>query len=52
MLNKKVIRMANLCMIGGLLFNPVFAEQDSEGMSRLEQGKAIAFARFPGPCQA
>lgn len=44
--------MANLCMIGGLLFNPVFAEQDSEGISRLEQGKAIAFDRFKGNCLA
>ncbi len=52
MLNKKVLLMAQLGLIGGLLFSPVFAEQESEEMSRLERGKAIAFDRFKGNCLA
>ena len=52
MLNKKVLLMAKLSVIGGLLCNPVFAEDESEGMSTLEQGKALAFSRFKGNCLA
>ena len=52
MLNKKVLLMAQLGLIGSLLFSPVFAEQESEEMSRLERGKAIAFDRFKGNCLA
>src|SRR5210317_2617599 len=52
MLNKKVLLMANLCLVGGMLFSSVSATQESEEMSRLEQGKAIAFDRFKGNCLA
>ena len=52
MLNKKVLLMAQLGLIGSLLLSPVFAEQESEEMSRLERGKAIAFDRFKGNCLA
>jgi sulfur-oxidizing protein SoxX len=52
MLNKKVLLMAKLSVIGGLLCSPVFAEGESDGMSTLEQGKAIAFNRFKGNCLA
>jgi len=52
MLNKKVLLMAQLCLIGSLLCSPVFAIEDSEEMSSLEQGKAIAFDRFKGNCLA
>ena len=52
MLNKKVLLMAKLSVIGGLLCSPVFAEDESDGMSTLEQGKAIAFSRFQGNCLA
>ena len=52
MLNKKVLLMAKLSLIGGMLFSPAFAAEDAESMSRLEQGKAIAFNRFKGNCLA
>ena len=52
MLNKKVSLMAKLSVMGGLLCSPVFAEGESDGMSELEQGKAIAFNRLKGNCLA
>lgn len=52
MLNKKVSLMAKLSVIGGLLCSPVYAEGESDGMSELEQGKAIAFNRLKGNCLA
>lgn len=52
MLNRKVLLVAKLSVIGGLLCGPVFAEDESDGMSTLEQGKAIAFNRFKGNCLA
>jgi sulfur-oxidizing protein SoxX len=52
MLNKKVLLIVKLSVIGGLLCSPVFAEGDSDGMSELEQGKAIAFSRTKGNCLA
>ena len=52
MLNKKVLLMASLSIVTGSLCSPVFASAESEGMSRLEQGKAIAFNRFKGNCLA
>ena len=52
MLNKKVLMMANLSVIFGLLCSPVFAEGEGDGTSSLEQGKAIAFSRVKGNCLA
>ena len=52
MLNKKILLMAILSVISGLLCSPVFAEGESDGMSKLEQGKAIAFSRIKGNCLA
>ena len=52
MLNKKVLLMAKLGLIGALLFSPVLSAQEDEGVSRLEQGKALAFDRFKGNCLA
>jgi len=52
MLNKNILLMAKLSLVGGMLCNPVFAAEDTEGMSRLEQGKAIAFDRTKGNCLA
>ena len=52
MLNQKFLLMAKLSVVTGLLCSPVFAAAESEGMSRLEQGKAIAFNRFKGNCLA
>lgn len=52
MLNKKVLLMAKLSLIGAMLFSPVFAAQEGDEMSRLEQGEAIAFDRFKGNCLA
>lgn len=52
MLNKRILLTAKLGLISGLLCFPVFAAEDEEEMSRLEQGKAIAFDRFKGNCLA
>jgi len=52
MLNKTVLLMAKLSVISGLSCSPVFAEGESDGMSKLEQGKAIAFTRSKGNCLA
>jgi len=52
MLNKRILLTAKLGLISGLLCFPVFAADDGEEMSRLEQGKAIAFDRFKGNCLA
>jgi len=52
MLNKKLLLIAKLSVMGTLLCGPVFAEGESDGLSKLEQGKAIAFDRFKGNCLA
>ena len=52
MLNKRILLTAKLGLISGLLCFPVFAAEDEEEISRLEQGKAIAFDRFKGNCLA
>ena len=52
MLNKKALLMAKLSLTGAMLFSTAFAAQDSESMSSLEQGKAIAFSRIKGNCLA
>jgi len=52
MLNKEFLLAASLSVATGLLCGTVFAAGESEGMSRLEQGKAIAFDRFKGNCLA
>ena len=52
MLKKKVLLMAKLSLTGAMLFNPAFAAEDTESMSSLEQGKALAFNRFKGNCLA
>lgn len=52
MLNKKYLLMAQLGLVAGLSCSPVFATGENEELSRLEQGKAIAFNRFKGNCLA
>ena len=52
MLIKKVILMAKLAVIGSVLVNPVFADEGEAGISRLEQGKELAFSRTKGNCLA
>ena len=52
MLRKKILLMAKLSLTGAMLFSPAFAAEDSESMSSLEQGKALAFNRFKGNCLA
>lgn len=52
MLNKRILLPATLGLIAGLLCCPVFAAQDGEKVTRLEQGKAITFDRSKGNCLA
>jgi sulfur-oxidizing protein SoxX len=52
MLKNRILLMAKLGLVGGLLCSPVFAAEDNGETSRLEQGKAIAFDRFKGNCLA
>jgi len=52
MLNKQILLMAKLSVIGGLMCSPVFADVENDGLSKLEQGEAIAFNRFKGNCLA
>jgi len=52
MLNRKVLLLAKLGVIGGLFFSPVYAAEENDGVSRLELGKAIAFDRMRGNCLA
>ena len=52
MLKKKVLIMAQLSLIGAMLFSPAFAAEDSGSMSSLEQGKALTFNRVKGNCLA
>jgi len=52
MLKKKVLLMAKLGLTGAILFSPAFAAEDTASMSRMEQGKALAFNRFKGNCLA
>jgi sulfur-oxidizing protein SoxX len=52
MLNKTILLMATLSAISGALFSPVIVAGEGDGLSRVEQGKAIAFNRFKGNCLA
>jgi len=52
MLNKKILLVASLSVIAGLMCSPAFTEGESDSMSRLEQGQAIAFNRVKGNCLA
>ena len=52
MLKKKVLLMAKLSLTGAMLFGPAFAAEDTESMSSLEQGEALAFSRIKGNCLA
>jgi sulfur-oxidizing protein SoxX len=52
MLKKKVLLMAKLSLTGAMLFSSAFAAEDTESMSSLEQGKALAFNRLKGNCLA
>jgi len=52
MLKEKALLMAKLSLTGAMLFSPAFAAEDTESMSSLEQGKALAFNRFKGNCLA
>lgn len=52
MVNDKVLLMATLAVIGGLFSSPVFADEEGDAASRLEQGKTIAFDRMKGNCLA
>lgn len=52
MLNKTFLLMAKLTVISGLLSIPVFAAEENTGISKLEQGKALAFERSKGNCLA
>ena len=52
MLNKTFLLMAKLTVISGLLSIPVFAAEENIGISKLEQGKALAFERTKGNCLA
>lgn len=44
--------MAKLTVISGLLSIPVFAAEENADISKLEQGKALAFERTKGNCLA
>lgn len=44
--------MAKLGLTSAILFSPAFAAEDTASMSRMEQGKALAFNRFKGNCLA
>lgn len=52
MVNEKFLLVSTLALIGGLLFSPVFADEESGAASRLEQGKALTFDRSKGNCLA
>lgn len=52
MAKEKVLLMATLAMLSGLLSGPLFAEEESDTASRLERGKALAFDRKKGNCLA
>ena len=52
MLKKKTLLMVKLSLTCAMLFSPAFAAEDNDSMSRLEQGKALAFSRSKGNCLA
>ena len=52
MAKEKVLLMAILAMLSGLLSIPLFAEEESDAASRLERGKALTFDRTKGNCLA
>ena len=52
MLKKKILLMAKLSLTCAMLFSPAFAAENTESMSSLEQGEALAFSRIKGNCLA
>ncbi|HEY5775461.1 MAG TPA: sulfur oxidation c-type cytochrome SoxX [Xanthomonadales bacterium] len=52
MLNKIALRLAILTLIGGFSASLAIADEVSDPVSKLEQGKAITFDRFKGNCLA
>ncbi len=52
MLKRKLFLNVVLTVISGLFFSPVVAVAQEDVLSRIEQGRAIAFNRFKGNCLA
>lgn len=52
MAKEKVLLMATLAVLIGLIGGPAFAEEESDAESRLERGKALTFDRTKGNCLA
>ncbi len=52
MLKKIILATAMLCTAGGVLFTPGIVADEELDLSRLEQGKELAFNRFKGNCLA
>jgi len=52
MLNKIILLTAMLCTVSGVLFTPVIVADEEIDLSRLEQGKELAFNRLKGNCLA
>jgi len=52
MLNKIILLTAMLCTVSGVLFTPVIIADEEIDLSRLEQGKELAFNRLKGNCLA
>jgi len=52
MLKKIILLTAMLCTAGAVLFAPVIAADEEIDLTRLEQGKELAFNRFKGNCLA
>lgn len=52
MLNKIVLRLTILALIGSFSVSPVVADEKSDQAGKLELGKAIAFDRSKGNCLA
>ena len=52
MLKKIILLTAMLCTVGAVLFAPVIAADEEIDLTRLEQGKELAFNRFKGNCLA
>jgi sulfur-oxidizing protein SoxX len=52
MLKRTILLTAMLSVVSGALFSPVIVAGEGDGLSRVEQGKAIAFNRLKGNCLA
>jgi len=52
MLIKTFLLAAMLCVVGVVFFAPAVIAEEGEELSRLEQGKALAFNRLKGNCLA